>query len=1370
MPWPRYALAAICPDVFLPASGLGLHGPVGETVLPKHARAPYRRLQAALLRLLLAGLLVLGPGLAQAAALHGLRFNQLGSADGLPGSGVVTMLQDSRGLVWVGTGNGLARFDGRHFKVWEPDPEQPGKLSHGLVHSLMEDRAGQAIWVGTRTGLDRIDLRDDSLRRIAMPKELALQDQPVLGLAPAGPQRLWVATPMGLFLLDPASGRFERWQAEGWAQPQDEQRVRSLLADGQGGIWLAQGHRVVHIDAQGRLQQQLNTLQGSPTGQFSPVELLARRLAFDREGRLWVGLSAGLQLWRIPADGRSAPQPEALPEHLRLPRAVVHSLLLDQDGAMWIGVGASPALHRWRAGQSHSESFVHLPGVSSSLAGDSVASLMQDRSGTLWVGTWGRGISLTDLAARGFSSYLEVPGDPRSLSNEVVMATLLDGPEHAWLGTYGGGLNRVHLPSGDTERIDASAVPLKRIKAMLAEPDGRLWLGGDGGLLLYDPRRGRSQAVELGHRTPAGASISALLRDRQGQVWAGSAGGLYRLDRERRLSVFRSQPGQAGSLSHDVVDCLLEDRDGRLWVGSKGGLQLWDAEKQQFSQPVLPSADMTAPGKLPIFGMRQDAQGRIWLATEMGLYQLLARGEAWEIKSWRELPGMPKGEFSAIQDALNGEIWLSNEQGLTRVQPERRQARFYPGRSRFGGGFAFGSAARGPDGSLYFGGPGLLRFQPEALRDNPTPPQLVLSDVLILNRSVRAVDPVLGAAASGAAATPDRAPTVKGLDGPLHLTESLQLSHHETMVSFELAALHFNQRQLLRYAWKLEGFDRDWIYGIGDLGLATYTNLDPGRYRLLAKAANPDGLWSESRVLLELAVQPPFWRSWWWRAGMVGLFLLAMALAYRLRVRVLQQSRQRLSELVEQRTEQLQEQQQQLAREKQAADAQREVAEKARRDIGLLSEIGRQITASLDVAAIQQTLYRHVNELVDCSVFGVGLVDWQARQINFDFVMQRGQAFKPYQRSLDGPGPAAQCALQARELNLADLEQDNRVLQPEGAAPLRAQLQSGAEPDEAHSGLYVPMMLKGEVLGVISALSPRLRAFGAADLDILRTLGAYAAVALDNAEAYRRLQITQNQLVEQEKLAALGSLVAGVAHELNTPIGNSLLMASTLSDSSKRFLQQVQSGALRRSELERFCQTAEESSQLLVRSLGQAASLVTSFKQIAVDQTSDQRRVFDLATVCREVALTLGNRLRREEHELRLEVPEGLALDSFPGPLGQVLTNLIINAMVHGLDGRKGGLLQLQAEALDGERLRLLFSDNGRGISAENIGRIFDPFFTTRLGQGGSGLGLHISYNIVTATLGGSISVRSAPGEGGAIRDRPAARGAARAGGAAVID
>jgi len=594
-----------------------------------------------------------------------------------------------------------------------------------------------------------------------------------------------------------------------------------------------------------------------------------------------------------------------------------------------------------------------------------------------------------------------------------------------------------------------------------------------------------------------------------------------------------------------------------------------------------------------------------------------------------------------------------------------------------------------------------------------------------------------------------------GITGPLHLARQVRLSHKEATVSFVLSALHFDKRRLVRHPWKLEGFDRDWIYGQDSSGVATYTNLDPGHYRLLAKAANPDGVWGKEQQILTLEVLPPFWRSTWWNVGVVLSALLALGGAYRWRVRSLHRTRQSLQQEVAARTHELQEQAHQLAQEKQLAQAQSalalqssEAAEKARHDIALLSEIGRQITASLDVASIQQTLYQQVGELIEGDVFGLGLVNWSARTLAFDFVMHSGEACKPYVRSLEAVEmPAVQSVLSGKSQRVDQIERDSRVLyRQEG--PTRIVLQSGADPAQVHSGIYAPMLLKDRVVGLIFMLSERSHAFQANDLAILETLGAYAAVALDNAEAYRQLKTAQTQLVEQEKMAALGSLVAGVAHELNTPIGNSLLVASTLLDRGRAFTRQLAEGGLRRSELERHCQANEESSLLLVRSLDSAAQLITSFKQLAVDQTSEQRRQFQLLTLCTEIAQTLGNRLRREGHVLHLDVPQDLSLDSFPGPLGQVLTNLVLNAVIHGLEGRREGQLNLSAEALEGERIRLVFSDNGRGISPEHLARVFDPFFTTKLGQGGSGLGLHISYNIVHSVLGGSIEVSSAPGEG----------------------
>ncbi|MCV2367995.1 ATP-binding protein [Roseateles oligotrophus] len=1303
------------------------------------------------LLLLLAGLLLLAPP-AVAQALNSLRFSQLGLDDGLPSPYVLSSLQDRHGLIWLGTTGGLARYDGRHVRNFLHDPLQAATLSHSMVQALLEDGQRAVLWVGSRGGLDRLDLLTERVTRLRLPAELSHRERRVQALAPADAGRLWVAFNGGLYLFDPDRELFTPWhsaEAQASEQPGGQPSsggsrsiVGTMISDGLGGVWVARRDKVAHIGAgadgftEGR---SFSTTAGAGGEGLSPVDQAVHRLALDADGRLWVGMVGGVQTWRV--DEPKGVRPDPLGASLRFPRQPVHALLLDRDKSMWIGLGELAVLHRWRAGASTLETFKHQPGVSNALSSNTLASLMQDRSGGLWVGTTDNGADVVDLSGQGFSNYLSVPGDAQSLSSPLVLATLLDGPEQAWVGTYGGGLNQLHLPSGKVRQIALKDMPISHVKALAWASNGQVWVGGDRGLVLFDPSLQRSQRVALENVGGPSASISALLNEGDG-VWASSASGLYRVEADLKVRHYQADPKQPGALANPIIDSLLRDREGRFWVGGRGGLQYRDAGSDKFSAVIQVIGAPPTQAKPTVHSMRQDASGRIWMATDQGLFELLATaGSTWGLKPWRDLPGLPAGGFYSIQDALNGEIWLGSEQGLTRVRPERREARFFGGRGLFDRGFNFAAATRGPDGSLYFGGPGLVRFVPERLRDNPAAPKVVLSDLLILNRSLLN-EADMAAAASGAGSSAAVSLAALGITGPLHLAKAITLSPRETMVSFELAALHFDRVKLNRYAWMLEGFDRDWIFGQASLGLATYTNLDAGHYRLRVKAANPDGVWSEPATLLEVEVLPPFWRTWWWRTGMALMAVLALFGAYRLRTRALQQAKQLLEQEVVTRTRQ-------LAEEKQVALGQREVAEKARRDIGLLSEMGRQITTSLDIGAIQQTLYKHVQDLVDASVFGVGLLDRRERVLNFEFVMQRGQAFKPYRRSLDaGEQPAVQCALEAKELCIKVFSQDNRELSGTHGGPGRVQLQNGAEPQAARSGIYVPMLLKGEVIGVISLLSERPDAFGAAELDILRTLGAYAAVAIDNAEAYRQLQLTQAKLVEQEKLAALGSLVAGVAHELNTPIGNSLLAASTMRDISTEFLQRMETGGLRRSELEQFCQNNAASADLVVRSLGRAATLVSGFKQLAVDQTSEQRRCFDLRSLCDEVALTLGNRLGQGEHELRLELADGIQMDSYPGPLGQVLNNLIINALLHGLDGRRNGLLRLAAQAQADSQVKIVFSDNGCGISAGNLGHVFEPFFTTKLGQGGSGLGLHISYNIVSGVLGGTISVSSEPGEG----------------------
>ncbi|MDQ5910385.1 MAG: hypothetical protein QG599_2481, partial [Pseudomonadota bacterium] len=261
----------------------------------------------------------------------------------------------------------------------------------------------------------------------------------------------------------------------------------------------------------------------------------------------------------------------------------------------------------------------------------------------------------------------------------------------------------------------------------------------------------------------------------------------------------------------------------------------------------------------------------------------------------------------------------------------------------------------------------------------------------------------------------------------------------------------------------------------------------------------------------------------------------------------------------------------------------------------------------------------------------------------------------------------------------------------------------------------------------------------------LEELVAERTAALEQANA--ELRQAMAQLVQSEKLAALGNLVAGIAHELNTPIGNAVMLASTLADQERSFRARMVTG-LSRSALNHFVETVRENCDILQRNLQRAAELISSFKQVAVDQASYQCRGFALDEVVREIALALKPRLRRSVATLEISIAADLRLDSFPGPLGQVLMNLIQNALVHAFDGRHAGCIRIESLPAGPGCLGLRVSDDGNGIAPAHLRRIFDPFFTTRLGQSGSGLGLHIVYNLVTGLLGGTIEVHSIPGHG----------------------
>ena len=400
-----------------------------------------------------------------------------------------------------------------------------------------------------------------------------------------------------------------------------------------------------------------------------------------------------------------------------------------------------------------------------------------------------------------------------------------------------------------------------------------------------------------------------------------------------------------------------------------------------------------------------------------------------------------------------------------------------------------------------------------------------------------------------------------------------------------------------------------------------------------------------------------------------------------------------------------------------------------------LSAIGREITTHLDQNDIFAVLNIYVHALMEVNVFKIYLVDDAAQNLTMAYCIENGINLGT--DSVDVAHPAAnsaRCFRDALEL-VRDFAADDNLTNEPGTLI-------------TSTGLYFPLSIGDRKLGVMSVESMRRHAFAQRELLIFRSLCAYAAIGFDNARTYLQLQNTQKQLVYHEKMAALGSIVAGVAHELNTPIGNGMLLSSSMHDKSRSIATKFRDGSIRRSELVTYLDDSERASYLIFNSFQTAADLVMSFKQVSVDQTTAQRRHFNLKQLIDDIMATMRNQFNLAGIKTRLQIPEDVMMDSFPGPLSQVVMNLIQNSLLHAFDGRSDGRIDISGVFSTTDRIVIEFADNGNGIARENLGKIFDPFFTTRLGLGGNGLGLSISYNIVKSILRGDISVTSQTNQG----------------------
>ncbi|HEX7047509.1 MAG TPA: diguanylate cyclase [Gammaproteobacteria bacterium] len=782
---------------------------------------------------------------------EGLRFHHYSQEDGLAQNTVQVMVQDHRGFIWLGTDDGLHRFDGYEMVLYQARPGVLTGLQSDSVQALGVDGNGN-LWIGTYGGgVSRLALSTGVFTHFRHGEAAqSLRSDFVYRLAINPDGTVWVLTDKGLDLLDPASGAVTRFPS-GEATGLVTEEVWSIFVDSQGTTWVAAINGLFVFDEATRRFSLFRS--GDPDyAAFHGHSILA--LEETANGDLLVATRTGLH----QLDGERELIAHSGPEDFGLPadsHIYLSRLLATSTGEIWASRFGSGIY--WRNGESETfRQYRHDPADRWSLSDDVVLSLMEDRTGIVWFGTETGGVNTFNPATRAFRHFRYRKDDPNSLPNRVVWSVIEDREGDLWIASDGG-LSRLDRERGEYTHYlhdpeDEHSISSAYVFDVIEDAQGRIWAATLDGINLLDSGSGefkRFYFTEGVDNAYYANSVSFLIA-RDGDIWAGTGEGFFRLDPQ--TGEYRQFMREGAGDSANFFTAATSARAGGWWLGTENGVVRFDPDSESFVESYTAPDTLSHPFVIDVLETRD---GTLWVATDYQLTRIRPDGS---VKRIGIEQGLPNNTIYSLLEDGEGDLWIGTNKGLAEYDPVTGDVHLYYASDGLQAN-EFNAAARfrSPSGEMFFGGiNGFTAFHPSEIVYNTEPPAVAITKFFKFNKQV-------------------------ALDRPVHARESLSLSWQDSVIGFEFAAFDFAAPSKNRFRYRLEGFDGQWLDIVGH-NHVTYTNLDPGQYLLRVQGANRHGVWSESEARLVIEIAPPPWQTWWAYAlyVLLALGLLSMALRF----------------------------------------------------------------------------------------------------------------------------------------------------------------------------------------------------------------------------------------------------------------------------------------------------------------------------------------------------------------------------------------------------------------------------------------------------------------------------------------------------------